>query len=57
MNPGTDDIILKIFSQKMAKILAFLLTILPFKKMIITLVFEKTAHFVPPKIFENCRRL
>jgi hypothetical protein len=57
--PGTDAMILKIFSPKnLAKILAFMLKQLPvfFKKYIIILVFEKNA-FKRIKIGKISRKL
>jgi hypothetical protein len=50
--PGTDVMILKIFSPKnLAKILAFLTqtTLIISKNLIITLVFEKNANFFAKK--------
>jgi hypothetical protein len=58
-HPGTDVMILKIFSPKnSAKKLAFLTqTKAKFCKILImTLVFEKNAHFLP-KILKNRRKL
>jgi hypothetical protein len=57
-SPGTDVMIIKIFSQKnLVKILAFLLKLLLVfaKIVIITLVFEKTPIF-SPKIGKNRRK-
>jgi hypothetical protein len=59
LDPGTDVMILKVFSPKfLAKILAFfaLTTAIFYKNLIITLVFEKNAIF-SPKIVKIRRKL
>jgi hypothetical protein len=55
--PGTDDVIFKYFRQKIQQKMAFLTQNKAklCKNLIITLVFEKNAHFLP-KIVENRRK-
>jgi hypothetical protein len=57
--PGTDVMILKIFSQKNWRKIAFLTQIKGnfAEKVIISLVFEKNANFFSPKIGKKRRKL